>query len=247
MAQSSKTRQKADRIDQFYSSVIKNCIHYNKPEDQLNYLSRVSAELNNILLVKEKINKKRFEEKGTRPNTNTCENNDTEGDSCSTESRDKNEFFVVVKVGNNYCCEIKECVDAVQRVKQKFNITQLDDERTENFNETKNYTGIKKINVKSSITDIVRIFESMKKAGIISTKTTTKQIAELFFTEVMDLISFEKKYNAAKSKIDNYNHSSNSNELINFLKLLTEDSFKNKDLRIEELIHYLERLQKFAI
>ena len=246
MAHSSKPRQKAVRIDQFYSSVIKNCIHFDNPEDQLNYLSRVSAELNSILLVKEKLNKKGFEENETGRDINASGSN-TEKVSYSKEASDKNEFFVVVRVDNNYCCEIKECVDAVQMVKQKFNTTQLDDERTENFNETRNYYGIKKINVKSSITDIVRIFESMKKAGIISSKTTTKQIAELFFTEVMDLISFEKKYNAAKSKIDNYNHSSNSTELINFIKLLTEDSFKNKDLKIEELIQYLERLQKFAI
>ncbi len=87
----------------------------------------------------------------------------------------------------------------------------------------------------------------MRKTEIISSKTTTKQIAELFFTAPNDIISFENKYNSAKSKISNYSHSSNSTELVNFIKLLTEESFKNKELKIEELIQHLERLQKFAM
>ncbi len=109
------------------------------------------------------------------------------------------------------------------------------------------YTGVSKIKVKSSITDIVRIFEAMKAAEIISMKTSVAQFAELFFSETIDVKKYEANYNARKSEIANLGRNSYSKELENFIKIIIKDSFGKKDRVLESIIRYVEDIQNKRI
>ncbi len=106
------------------------------------------------------------------------------------------------------------------------------------------YTGVSKIKVKSSITDIVRIFEAMKTAEIISMKTSVAQFAELFFSETIDVKRYEANYNARKSETINLGRNSNSKQLENFVKIIINDSFDKKDRVLESIIRNIEQIQK---
>jgi len=106
---------------------------------------------------------------------------------------------------------------------------------------------IDRISLKTSMADIVRIFEAMKEAGIISLKTEVKQIAELFFGEVADKNSFEKKYNATKCRIKKEESASKSAELFQFIITVINKSYKGKGAEIERIIKYLETMQKNII
>jgi hypothetical protein len=105
----------------------------------------------------------------------------------------------------------------------------------------------KKITIKAGVTDIVRIFEAMKEAEIISKKTEVSQIADLFFNTAEDKKKFIATYNARKSDITNLDRSSNSTELEEFIITLIEKSFVNKDKVLENLVSHIEQLQKNRI
>lgn len=95
------------------------------------------------------------------------------------------------------------------------------------------------IHSKVSMSDIVRIFEAMREAEIISFKTEVKQIAQMFFKYP----GFEGSYNSTKSRIEKNESQSNSKELEKFIKILCEKSFKKKGKVLDSIIEYLEKLQ----
>ena len=106
---------------------------------------------------------------------------------------------------------------------------------------------VERVMIKSSLADVVRIFEAMKESGIISLKTEVQQFAELFFGEVTDKISFEKKYNATKSRIKKEGSSSNSKELFKFIINILSSSYNGKEVEIEKIIKHLESIQRNII
>jgi len=107
---------------------------------------------------------------------------------------------------------------------------------------------INKLYITSNMTDIVRIFEAMKDAEIISSKTTNSgKIAGLFFHEPLEKKKFQAAYNAIKRDIKNNNRNSNSNELANFIKLFITDNFAKKPEVLEELSDLLRNMQKNII
>lgn len=99
---------------------------------------------------------------------------------------------------------------------------------------------IVKINSKG-LTDIVRIFEAMKEAEIISYKTEVSQIINIFFSEPKEIMKESKIYDGSKSHIINQQSKTNSKPFTNFIKILTE-SLKDKEQ--EEIIKHIENLQK---
>ena len=101
-----------------------------------------------------------------------------------------------------------------------------------------------RMKIKSRFSDVVRIFESMKESGIVSNKTTVKQFGELFFSNMADILIFERKYNSTKNRIEKENSTTNSEELLNFTLYLIENGFKEKDEALEKIIKHVERLQK---
>jgi len=107
--------------------------------------------------------------------------------------------------------------------------------------------GIYRIFIKSGISDIVRIFESMKDSGIISRKTEVLKIARLFFHSPIDKSKFVAKYNSIKREINYNNRNSNSRELADFVKKLITKNFKNKRIILADISNHLDVLQKNII
>lgn len=100
---------------------------------------------------------------------------------------------------------------------------------------------------KNGLSDVVRIFEAMNEAGIISTKTEVKQIVQMFFKEANDIKALEANYNATKSRIKNHRSSSNSKELVKFIIYLCGNSFHDKEVELHEIILSLEQIKKNII
>lgn len=245
----------------FYEIVTKVCHGIEKKEDKISYLKKIIKDCDKIVELSElfdeiEINlesiKKEFvgidenfywlldDEQAGPPLTNICLVNEPQATYMSFEL-DK-----MYKNNPNFK------IEGIKKIKMHL---EFDSEKLISNNEgSKTWMeegtikeGFEKIKIKSRLFDVVRIFEIMKKAEIISYKTTVMQIASLFHSNDEDMRTFEKKYNAAKSKMANYNHASNSKELVNFIKYLSEESFRNKEIKLDEIIQHLERLQKFAI
>ncbi len=106
---------------------------------------------------------------------------------------------------------------------------------------------IVKIKGKYGLVDIARIFEAMKNAGIISTKTEVSQIAQIFFTDTLERTKFITKYNSTKSDIKKNFTNSNSTELVEFVKILISSSFDKKGSELLELEKHISELQKNLI
>lgn len=100
---------------------------------------------------------------------------------------------------------------------------------------------------KGLMTDVARIFEAMKSAEIISTKTETQQILQMFFREKtsMEAIEANKKveslFNTAKSKMkrpDGDNAKSRNTQLRDFIKQLINDM---NESGLDEIERHLEQ------
>lgn len=107
--------------------------------------------------------------------------------------------------------------------------------------------GIVKIKGKYGLVDITRIFEAMKKAGIISTKTEVLQIAQIFFSDALERNKFITKYNSTKSDFKKNFTNSNSAELLDFIKILISSSYDKKESELLELEKHISELQKNLI
>lgn len=94
---------------------------------------------------------------------------------------------------------------------------------------------------------IVRIFECMKKAGIIWSETPTKDIAELFFSDVQSKLKFVNYYNQTKNRIEKEESATNNKKLLDFTLLLIEKNFKGKEKELEIILRHIEGLQKNVI
>jgi len=106
---------------------------------------------------------------------------------------------------------------------------------------------IVKIAGKYGLVDITRIFEAMKEAGIISTKTEVSQIARIFFAEKLKQKDFISKYNSAKKDIKKDFSSSKSKELLEFLKILITVCYNSKEYELLELETHISKLQNNPI
>ena len=97
-----------------------------------------------------------------------------------------------------------------------------------------------KISIIGNKIDVVRIFEAMRKAKIISDKRGEMKKYENIFTDE----NFVDKYYAESRRLERDQSSSNSKEIIDFIKILCETSIRNKNPEIEQIIKHLEKLQK---
>ena len=99
-----------------------------------------------------------------------------------------------------------------------------------------------RIKITSSLSDVVRILSAMIRAKIISMKTEVKQFAQMFFSEPIEQINFEKKYNATYNRIKKEESSTKSEPLVEFVITLCKEAFKNKPGEIEIIITELEKI-----
>ena len=84
----------------------------------------------------------------------------------------------------------------------------------------------------------------MKESEIISLTTTVKQFVNLHFRKVHDKAYFERYYNSTKHRIKTDESSSNSPELIKYVKIIIESSFKKKRYVLYELRDFIDQLIK---
>ncbi len=137
--------------------------------------------------------------------------------------------------------ESRDAKMVIDKIEEEINNFLSDITRTYLANVTLPSTGTsEKISIIGKKVDIVRIFEAMLKAGIISSKTEIKQIAQLFFTDPIDISSFEKNYNATAHRLKDQASLSTSKNLNHFIKLLSE-RLRQQD--VDDLITHLEKLK----
>ncbi|MCH7973386.1 MAG: hypothetical protein IH949_05795 [Bacteroidetes bacterium] len=90
--------------------------------------------------------------------------------------------------------------------------------------------------------NIIRIFEAMKKTGIIDTNTKPKYIVKIFFRE-KEAIRETSKYYSNKSKdIEKLETKTTSTELVNFVKVLVEESFGGKREILQKIKEHIAML-----
>ena len=103
-----------------------------------------------------------------------------------------------------------------------------------------------KIIILASMADMVRLFESLFEAAMISPTTTIMQIAEMFFSELPEQIKFTNKYYSTKNRIKKDESSSNGENVVLFMERFAEKSLKNKGEELDHLINFLLELRKKA-
>lgn len=101
--------------------------------------------------------------------------------------------------------------------------------------------GFVKINGKMS--DIVRIFEAMKKTEIISTMTEVVQIGRIFFRDNTNMKKFVDAYKGRKSDTIKLERSTTSEPLVEFVKELVKISFKGRNDELDSLRSFLEKMR----
>ncbi len=97
------------------------------------------------------------------------------------------------------------------------------------------------IRIRGRVSDVVRIFEAMKKADIISLKTEATQIGRIFFSEKVDIKDFATKYNARKKEIRDEERSTSSEPLLKFIYSVIETNFKGKPEILDLILEHVKR------
>ena len=162
----------------------------------------------------------------------------------------KSGFYIVKEVGGNNEREIKSYLEGIRFIEGVIEKETSNKEGTKTVKEEgkdeklSNNMSRCKIKILSYKADIVRIFEAMFEADIISSKTTIKQIAEIFFNEIPEQIKFVNKYYSTRDQIKKKDSSSNSDRMLKFVMILIEKNFKKKEKELEKLIYFLIRLKK---
>lgn len=93
-----------------------------------------------------------------------------------------------------------------------------------------------KISITKEQIDIVRILGAMYSSGIIPSKTEVKQIAQLFFSKPDEIEKFVSDYDSQKKRILDGDSGSDSENLIRFIKSLSNQL---KKFEIKEIIEHL--------
>ncbi len=116
-------------------------------------------------------------------------------------------------------------------IKYRKLILELGDKQTE---------GLTKIT--GRISEVVRIFEAMKRADIISLKTEATQIGRIFFSAKVDIKDFDIKYNARKKDLIEEERSTSSESLFKFVCSLIDISFIGKSEILDKISDHLRKL-----
>ncbi len=100
------------------------------------------------------------------------------------------------------------------------------------------------IKITGKIPEVVRIFEAMKDAEIISLKTESAQIGRIFFSEKLEVKNFASTYNARKKDLIEEERSTSSEPLLKFINNLIEISYKSKPEFLDNITNHIEGIRK---
>ncbi len=92
------------------------------------------------------------------------------------------------------------------------------------------------------VSEIVRIFEAMKRADIISLKTEATQIGRIFFSEKADIKNFDIKYNARKKDLIEEERSTTSEPLLKFVLSIIDLSFMGKSEILDKISDHISKM-----
>lgn len=138
---------------------------------------------------------------------------------------------------NNTLSEFVNCkIFCVKRINQIYEIPDISNNQLIS-KDLSDPSLLGKIIIKSSMMDVVRIFEAMKKANIIEPLTAVKKIVNLNFSDKLSKLTVAK-YGANKHKIKNETPKCSYPNLVNCIIELTKN-LKDRDL--ETLKNYLEK------
>ena len=156
-------------------------------------------------------------------------------------------YYIVSPTDGGRVCDIQSAIYDMKKVMECLEDKKIVIEAVDKIEETKAMNSGDIIKIETGISVIVRIFECMKGVKIIWSETPIKDIAGIFFSDVVSKIKFEKNYNSAKSRIEKEESSTNNEKLLGFILLLIEKSFKGKEKELEIIIKHTEELQKNII
>lgn len=100
--------------------------------------------------------------------------------------------------------------------------------------------GITKIT--GRVSEIVRIFEEMKRSYIISPKTEASQIGSIFFTEQADIKNFAAAYNARKKDLVKEERRTSSEALLNFVLGMIDGCFAGKREILDRITDHIRKI-----
>lgn len=106
-----------------------------------------------------------------------------------------------------------------------------------------NLQDVVKIHTSLNISDLARIFESLKQTKLISDKTQITQIIRIFFSG-KEQTSKEKQYSNRRSDTIAGEKSTDSSDIAIFIKKLLELSYKGKTETLEEIISHAQKLKQ---
>ena len=93
------------------------------------------------------------------------------------------------------------------------------------------------------LTDVVRIFTSMKNSEIIDKQTSITNIARIFCETEDGVKEFCSKYYASEKNTKDFKRNSNSKKLFEFICDLLKNAYDKKLDKIDELNEFLEQLR----
>ncbi|MEJ2616870.1 MAG: hypothetical protein P8Z35_18090 [Ignavibacteriaceae bacterium] len=170
---------------------------------------------------------------------------------------EKSEIYLKSKVESSNENEIKNCIAGIRFIENEIIEESENKEETERIQEAVQYEekaegqkdviSCSKILILTKKADIVRIFDAMYETDMISTQSTIKQIAELFFNEVKAKSDFVNTYNSTKDQMEKNESSTNSKKILRFIMVLAEKSFRHKRKELDQLIKFLTTLRKNII
>lgn len=244
-----------EKVVLFYDSIIKITREYESLEERILYLMKIVSQCDELIIASRKTKDGKLtldfltgavpkldenfiwllDEKKSGPEENKL-----------SSVGESNKYYISVETVEILKKNIFDEMDGLNNLKTAFEIEikKLGDSLNEPFGYGSETDTGNKILIKSGLSDVVRIIEIMKEADIISARTNAVQIAGIFFSEPELKNSFDKKYTAIKSKLYRNGHASNSEPLMNFTKILIETSFGKKDHKLDELIEFIEEVQR---
>ena len=157
-------------------------------------------------------------------------------------------YYIKSEVDGKSKNEIKDYFDTMQQIENKIiedaeksEIIEKQKEESNNGEkkgEDREFISKYRIMITTSKVVIVRIFEAMFKIGMISSKSTIKAIAELFFVEISDQNKFTDYYYATKEQIKGKKSASTSDIIMDFIVELAVMCLKKAkmDILIDRLL-----------
>jgi hypothetical protein len=130
----------------------------------------------------------------------------------------------------------------IQHLSHYLNNLQLFEniEKTIDIGKNDANASVNKIQVKGNLTDIVRIFEAMRDANIISSVDgEIKKYGQMFDSE-----NFVANYYSTVHTLNQNQSKSRSKDLINFIKILIEKSYKGKETSLLEIQDFIDKLNR---